>query len=121
MIGKMSKDVRMVIHKSSMVLLSPTCIFWIPSLHILLMYMCGISLAAIIGYAPVLYTVNESDPTGVVDVTIRLLQGDLSGLTASTAIPVDVLAASFTATGLCLTNTYQCMLHFMNAPREVCL
>ena len=53
----------------------------------------------VIGYAPVLYTVNENDRTGEVEVTIRLLQGDLTGLTASTAIPVDVSAASFTATG----------------------
>ena len=64
------------------------------------------SLAAvIIGYEPVLYSVNESDTTGMVDVTIRLLQGDLTGLTA---IPVNVSAANFTATGLRLCNTCLC-------------
>ena len=70
------------------------------------------SLAVVvIGYAPVLYTVEEVDSTGEVDVTIRLLQGDLTGLTASTAIPIDVSAASFTATGLYLSDTCQCFSH----------
>jgi hypothetical protein len=51
-----------------------------------------------IGYDPVLYTVAENVPTGSVDVTIRLLAGDLSGLPSSAAIPVGVAAQSFTAT-----------------------
>ena len=53
-----------------------------------------------IGYDPVLYTVAENVPTGSVDVTIRLLAGDLSGLPSSAAIPVGVAAQSYTATGL---------------------
>ena len=64
------------------------------------------SLAAvIIGYDPILYTVNETGTTGMVDVTIRLLQGDLTGLTA---ISVDVSAEGFTATGLHLSNNCLC-------------
>ena len=53
---------------------------------------------ATIGYDPVLYTANET--AGTVNVVIRLIQGNLTGLVASTAISVNVSAASFTATGL---------------------
>ena len=86
-------------------------------MHIIVM-ICNICVAynslavVVIGFVPVLYTVEEDDPTGAVDVTIHLLEGDLTGLTFSTAIPVDVSAEGFTATGLCLSYICQHFIAF---------
>ena len=54
----------------------------------------------VIGYMPVEYTVNEDVSTGVESVFIRVLEGDLTGITVGNIVTVDVSAASFTATGL---------------------
>ena len=52
----------------------------------------------IIGYEPVLYSVNEDVPSGTVDVFIRVIEGgDLTGVDP---VPVNVSAESFTAIGL---------------------
>ena len=61
---------------------------------------------AIIGYDPVMYMTSET--AGTVNVIIRLIQGDLTGLMASNAISVNVSAASFTATGLLVCLCMYC-------------
>ena len=68
-------------------------------MHVMLCVMFPLAVV-VIGYQPVEYTVNEDVSTGVESVFIRVFEGDLTGITASNIITVDVSAASFTATGL---------------------
>ena len=87
-------------------------------MHVMLCAMFPLAVV-VIGYQPVEYTVNEDVSTGVQSVFIVVLEGDLTGITASNIITVDVSAASFTATGLsaclciCLMYWYEVFAIFL--------
>ena len=68
-------------------------------MHVMLCAMFPLAVV-VIGYQPVEYTVNEDVSTGVESVFIRVLEGDLTGITVGNIVTVDVSATSFTATGL---------------------